>query len=42
MSPARPWLPWLAFGLLLGALGPQAATTAAQRVGLGLSPLALW
>ncbi len=42
MLPARPWLPWLAFGLLLGALGPQAATFVAQRCGLALSPLALW
>jgi competence protein ComEC len=37
--PLRPWLPWLAMGLVVGALAPGALANAA---GLGWSPLVAW
>lgn len=37
LPPARPWLPWLALGLALGALAPQAMRTA-----LGIGDARLW
>ena len=41
-APARPWLPWIAFGVLVGALGPEAASLAVARFGVTASALALW
>jgi len=39
--PARPLLPWLAFGVVLGALAPMAVSSAFARLGLDYGP-ALW
>lgn len=42
VPPARPWLPWIAFGILLGALGPEALPRALARLGLGCDAVAGW
>lgn len=38
-TPLRPWLPWLALGLVLGALAPGAA---GRALGIGGAPTAWW
>ena len=40
--PARPWLPWFAFGVLVGALGPDAAPLALARLGVDCGTSTLW
>ena len=40
--PARPWLPWIAFGVLIGALGPAAAPLALARFGVSCHAATLW
>lgn len=40
--PARPLLPWIAFGLLFGALAPAALSSAAKRIGIDCGPTGWW